>query len=87
MDRCTVSNAGDIFPRAHHWTKDILHVKQLLGHRSIQSTMIYTHLINFEGDEFTCRTAKTIEEAKGLIEAGFDYVTDMNGYKLFRKRK
>ena len=53
----------------------------------LKSTMIYTHLVNFEGDEFTCRTAKTIEEAKGLIEAGFDYVTDMNGYKLFRKRK
>jgi len=71
----------------YHRTKDILHVKQLLGHRSIQSTMIYTHLINFEGDDFTCRTAKTIDEAKGLIEAGFDYVTDMNGCKLFRKRK
>jgi len=71
----------------YHHTKDILHVKQLLGHRSINSTMIYTHLINFEGDEFTCKTAKTIYEAKGLIEAGFDYVTDMNSYKLFRKRK
>jgi integrase len=71
----------------YHHTKDILHVKQLLGHRSINSTMIYTHLINFEGDEFTCKTAKTIDEAKGLIEAGFDYVTDMNSYKLFRKRK
>ena len=71
----------------YHHTKDILHVKQLLGHRSINSTMIYTHLINFEGDEFTCRTAKTIEEAKQLIEAGFDYVTDMNDDKLFRKRK
>jgi len=62
-------------------------VKQLLGHRSIQSTMIYTHLVNFEGDEFTCRTAKTLEEAKQLIEAGFDYVTDMDGCKLFRRRK
>jgi len=71
----------------YHHTKDILHVKQLLGHRSINSTMIYTHLINFEGDEFTCRTAENLEEAKGLIEAGFDYVTDMNSYKLFRKRK
>ncbi len=71
----------------YHHTKGILHVKQLLGHRSINSTMIYTHLINFEGDEFTCKTAKTIDEAKGLIEAGFEYVTDMNSYKLFRKRK
>jgi len=30
---------------------------------------------------------KTINEAKELIEAGFEYVTDMNNYKLFRKIK
>ena len=71
----------------YHRTKDILHVKQLLGHRSIQSTMIYTHMVNFESEEFTCRTAETLEKAKQLIEAGFEYVTDMNRYKLFKKRK
>ncbi len=71
----------------YHRTKDILHVQKLLGHRSIQSTMIYTHLLNFEGDEFICRTAKTVEDAKRLIEAGFDYVTDMDDCKVFRKRK
>lgn len=49
--------------------------------------MVYTHLIDFEGDEFTCKTAKTLEEAKQLVEAGFDYVTDMDDCKLFRKRK
>jgi len=72
----------------YHKTKDILHVKQLLGHRSINSTLIYTHLVNFqEPEEFTCRAAKTVEEAKDLIEAGFEYVTEMEGIKLFRKRK
>jgi len=31
---------------------------------------------------------KIINEAKELIEeAGFEYVTDMNNYKLFRKTK
>jgi len=34
-----------------------------------------------------CRAAKTLEEAKGLMEAGFEYVTDMEDVKLFRKRK
>lgn len=34
-----------------------------------------------------CRTAKTLEEVKELIESGFEYVTDMDGFKLFRKRK
>ena len=71
----------------YHKTRDILHVKQLLGHRSIENNLIYTHLINFEADEFTCRVAKTIKESKDLVEAGFDYVTDVDGAKLFRKRK
>jgi len=71
----------------YHKTKDIVHVKQLLGHRRIENTMKYTHLINFENiEEFTCRVAKTLEAAKELIEAGFEHVTDMDDSKLFRKR-
>jgi len=68
-------------------TKDILHVKQILGHKSIQSTLIYTHLVNFEDDQFTSGVTRTLKEAESLIEAGIDYVTDMNGVKLFKKRK
>jgi len=30
---------------------------------------------------------KSLEEASKLIEAGFDYVTELDGVKLFRKRK
>jgi hypothetical protein len=72
----------------HHKTKDIVHVKQLLGHRRIEDTMKYTHIVSFDNpDEFTCRVAKTLEAAKELIEAGFEYVTDMEDSKLFRKRK
>jgi len=55
----------------YHRTKDILHVKQMLGHKRIQSTLIYTHLVNFEDNQFTCRIARTLKEAKELIEAGF----------------
>lgn len=72
----------------YHKTKDILHVKQLLGHRDINSTLVYTQLVNFQDpEEFTCRVAKTLTEAKELVEAGFDYVTDIENAKLFRKRK
>jgi integrase len=71
----------------YHKTKDILHVKRLLGHRDINSTLMYTHLINFEGDEYTSRITKSVEGARRLVEAGFNYVTDIDGYKLFRKRK
>lgn len=71
----------------YHKTKDILYVKQILGHKSIQSTMKYTQLVNFENDQFTCRTAETVEEAKKLIEAGFEFVTHIDGIELFRKPK
>jgi len=71
----------------YHRTKDILHIKQLLGHRSIQSTLIYTQLISFEEDEYHVKVAKTIEEACELAEAGFDYFTAMDSAQIFRKRK
>jgi len=71
----------------YHKTKDILHVMRQLGHRNIKNTLIYTHLIDFQEDEYHVRTAKTIEEACNLVEAGFEYVTEMEDVKLFRKRK
>jgi hypothetical protein len=71
----------------YHKTKDILHVMQMLGHRNIQTTLIYTQLINFESDEFHVRGAKHLEEDKELIEAGFQYVTEREGVKIYRKRK
>jgi len=71
----------------YHRTKDILHVMQLLGHKNIKNTLVYTHLVNFESDDYSCKVAKTIEEASALIEIGFEYVTDFQDTKLFRKRK
>jgi integrase len=68
-------------------TKDILYVKQLLGHVNINNTLVYTHLVNFSSEEYTCKVAKSLEEASKLIEAGFEYVTEMEGIKIFRKRK
>jgi len=83
------------FHTLRHWkatmeyakTKDILHVMQCLGHKRIENTLKYTQLVNFKTDEYVCKTAKTIEEAAQLIEAGFEYVTEINNIKLFRKRK
>ena len=40
-----------------------------------------------ESEEYVCKVAKTIKEAKQLLEEGFDYVTEIDGMKLFRKRK
>ncbi|MCS7114261.1 MAG: tyrosine-type recombinase/integrase [Candidatus Bathyarchaeota archaeon] len=72
----------------YHRTKDILHVMKVLGHKRIQNTLIYTQLVNFQGeDEYICKAASTVDEAKQLIEAGFEYICDIEGVKLFRKRK
>jgi len=56
-------------------TKDSLHVMRILGHRNIQNTLVYTHLINNESDQFICKVAKTVEDTKDLVENGFEYVT------------
>jgi integrase len=72
----------------YHRTKDILYVMQLLGHKNIKNTLVYTHLIDFKNDdEFAVKVAKTIDEACLLLESGFEFVCDMDNVKLFKKRK
>ena len=74
----------------YHRTKDILYVKQLLGHKRIENTLIYVQLAEelFKDQQnYTSKIAKTEGEACTLVEAGFDFVCDFNGNKLFRKRK
>jgi len=75
----------------YHKTKDIIHVKTVLGHKRIESTMVYINLESAlylaTSDEWTHIVAKTLDEACKAIDAGFEYVTEMDGLKLFRKRK
>jgi integrase len=68
-------------------TKDILHVKEMLGHCNIANTLKYIHLANAVStmqDDYTCRVAKSIEECREFIESGFEYVTEFEGVKLFK---
>jgi len=53
----------------YHRTKDILYVKEQLGHRRLENTLVYTHLVGFPKDECTTAVAKTGDEACKLIEA------------------
>ena len=72
----------------YHRTKDILDVKDLLGHKNIKNTLVYTHLVSFEEeDAFTVKVASSIEEFTELLESGFEYVSDYEGRKVLRKRK
>jgi integrase len=74
----------------YHRTRDILYVKQILGHKRIENTLKYVQLAEelFKDQiEYVSKVAKTEGEACALIDAGFDFVCDFNGNKLFRKRK
>ncbi|MEM4704348.1 MAG: tyrosine-type recombinase/integrase [Candidatus Bathyarchaeia archaeon] len=71
----------------YHRTKDPIGVMRHLRHKKLETTMHYIRAINLDEEEYTCRTAKTVEEATQLIEAGYQYVTEIDGTKLFRKRK
>ena len=76
----------------YHKTKDIIHVQRILGHRCIQSTMVY---INIESalwlntqDEWTHKVCNSLEEEGKLINAGFELVRAVNETTtIYRKRK
>jgi len=71
----------------YHKTKDILHVMQVLGHKNINNTLIYTQLINFKDDDYIAKVAHSEQEVCQLLEAGFEYVCDYDRNKILRKRK
>ena len=62
-------------------------VMVLMGHKKIQTTQRYMHLMNWNDDEWTCAGATTAKEAMKLVESGFQYVTTIEGIQLFKKRK
>ncbi|TRO53613.1 hypothetical protein E2P61_00750 [Candidatus Bathyarchaeota archaeon] len=68
-------------------TKDLFWTMHVLGHKNIKNTQIYMHLRDFSSEEYHSAVAKTNDEARNLIESGFHFVCDMDGAKLFSKRK
>ncbi|MEM4447237.1 MAG: site-specific integrase [Nitrososphaerota archaeon] len=67
----------------YHKTRDILHVMCMLGHKNIKNTLIYTQLIEFKEEEYIAKVAHSEEEICQLVEAGFEYICDYNGNKIF----
>jgi hypothetical protein len=63
----------------------------MLGHRDLTNTLIYINLkkaiFQNADEEYHIKVAQTLEEPCKLLEVGFEYVTDLNGAKLFGKRK
>jgi integrase len=71
----------------YYKTKDLLYVKAILGHKDLRTTLKYVQLIAFPSEEYHVSVARTVKEACSLIEQGFEYVTNMDDAKIFRKRK
>jgi hypothetical protein len=75
----------------YHQTKDILYVKEYLGHNKIDTTLLYIQLAEtiFKNlnDEFTVKIANKKEDIKALLEVGFEYICEKDELYYFRKRK
>lgn len=78
--------------REFHKTNNMQLVKKVLGHKNIMTTQRYVELYteiygDLQPEDYVCEVASTVQEAKKLVEAGFDYVCEINGEQLFRKVK
>jgi integrase len=76
----------------YHKTKDILHVKYILGHKDIKSTMVYINLeqalFTMDTDEWTTIVIHSIEEETKVINANFQLVRAINETTaIYKKRK
>lgn len=74
----------------YHKTHDILLVKQQLGHKYIEYTLIYIDLeatLFNVTDEYTSKISHNEAEAILYSDTGFTYITDIGTNKLWRKRK
>ena len=78
--------------RTYHRTKDILHVKTLLGHRNLMTTQRYVELYcqlfdTNQPDQFITKIAATKEERCELINDGWEFIKSDGDDWYFRKPK
>jgi integrase len=84
--------AGAIFYNAKG--KDPIATQRFMRHKKLDTTQQYLQgiMLYEENEEYTTKTVQlgtptTIREITELSDAGYQYYTEANGYKLFRKRK
>ena len=76
----------------YHKTRDIYHVRNVLGHRNINNTLLYITLENAlyqaQSDEWTTTVTHNIDEETQAISTGFELVRAINETTaIYRKRK
>ncbi len=74
--------------KLYYKLQDPIAVMRHLRHKKLETTMHYIRGITIGGEEeYTVKTATNIKEATDLLEHGFTYIQDIDGIKLYRKRK
>jgi integrase/recombinase XerD len=76
--------------KLYHDTNKLELVREKLGHKSIESTMIYTRIVEWEkNDQWIVCRPQTTQEEDHLIETGFEYVRfdERLQQPIYRKRK
>ena len=76
--------------KMYRQTKNLILVKEKLGHRNINSTMVYISLVDTdeENQNYHHAIARNEKEAGKLIDEGWTYVcTTPQDIMIFRKRK
>jgi integrase len=76
----------------YHKTKDIMHVKYVLGHKEIKATLLYINIEQAtflaDTDDWTCKIAHNETEEQQLIEANFTFVNKREEpYTAFYKKR
>ena len=76
----------------YHKLKDPFYVRDFLRHKDLRNTTIYINIERSlfqsnDNDEFAVKVAKNLREACELLKVGFEYVTEIESVKVFRKRK
>jgi len=63
---------------------------EVLGHKNIKNTLVYVQLAEElfkDQQEYVSKVAKSEVDTCALVEAGFEYICDFSGDKIFRKPK
>ncbi len=59
--------------KTYNQTKDVSFKKQKLCWKKLETALFYLQYIDFGAEEYHSSTAKTVDEAKKLVEQGFEY--------------
>ena len=71
--------------KSYHLKRDVLYVKELLGHKDLRSTLRYISLFDEDTSTWIPVVAETEEEIKKCIEDDCILVCQANGKAFFKK--